>query len=71
MHATHTVHAVPDLHVATGRLRDGSVGVLLVCCRANAPLLAQQHSVRRRQLRVQSILLGDSYRLKRVNLRRV
>ena len=23
MHATHTVHAVPDLRIAAGRLRDG------------------------------------------------
>ncbi len=27
MHATHTVHAVPDLRVAAGRLRDGFTNI--------------------------------------------
>jgi hypothetical protein len=38
VHAVHTVHAVPDLRVAAGRLRDG---VSLACC--NSPLPHQMY----------------------------
>jgi hypothetical protein len=43
MHATHTVHAVPDFRIAAGRLRDGFVFEVVVVI---AFLVTTHHYIR-------------------------
>jgi hypothetical protein len=68
VHATHTVHAVPDLRIVAGRLRDG---FQMPDLESDETPLLKAGIVVRRQLHVQNILLGESYCFQRVNLRRV